>query len=110
MGHGHTWEGGVFEADSFGSGVRKWYWRVMNGDKEVWANTPEDALIDWVTAIEKHVGADPAARALQFVVRMPEVSCRGDDHQWKFLYEGRHGSNKGVEFYECIICKKSKDV
>lgn len=107
MGWGNTWEGGVFEGDSYDSGVRKWYWRILKGDKEKWADTPVDALINWVTALEGHVGADSAARMLQFIVRMPEASCHGDDHQWKFLYEGRHGS-KGDMVYECVICKKSK--
>lgn len=106
-----SWQGGgVFEGDSYDSGVRSWYWRISTGDPANWADTPVDALIAWVTALEKHVEADPAAQALQFIVRMPEFSCQGDDHEWEFLYEGRHGSDKGDMVYRCTICQKIKRV
>ncbi len=108
MSWGHTWDGGVFEGDSSDGGPRQWYWRVTRDDVVQWANTPVDALIAWVIALELHVEADPAARSLQFIVRMPDVSCHGDDHAWVFVREGRHGSDKGDMVYECRVCKKSK--
>lgn len=105
MSWGHTWEGGVFEGDNSDGGPRQWYWRITK--KTEWAKTPADALIAWVTALEQHVEADPAARSLVFIVRMPETTCHGDDHDWKFTGEGRHGSDKGDMCYECRICKKT---
>lgn len=108
---GPTWEGGVFEGDNSDGGPRAWYWRVSKDTEDVvWATNPVDALIAWVTTLELHVGADPAARALQFIVRMPEASCRGDDHTWVFAREGRHGSEKGDLIYRCHICKMTKQV
>lgn len=104
---GATWEGGVFEGDNSDGGPRQWYWRVTKEDAVQWANTPVDALIAWVTALELHVEADPAARELQFIVRMPSVSCHGEDHAWVFIREGRHGSDKGDMVYECSVCKKT---
>ncbi len=108
MAWGNIWGGGVFECDSYDGGPRAWYWSVTKDIKSTeWAKTPVDALIAWVTALEKHVEADPAARSLVFIVRMPEATCHGDDHDWKFTGEGRHGSDKGDMCYECRICKKT---
>lgn len=33
---------------------------------------------------------------------LSQMSC---DHNWKYLYTGRHGSDKGDDYYECTECK-----
>lgn len=31
-----------------------------------------------------------------------KMTCK---HEWKYLYTGRHGSDKGDRYYECLKCK-----
>ena len=98
----------VMEGDSYDTGKRSWYWRFKFMDTPNWAPTSVDALISFVNAFEKKLGADPAAPSLVFVVRLSSRTCSQDDHDWKFLYTGRHGSDKGDDFYECRVCGMDK--
>lgn len=94
----------VMEGDSYDTGVPSWYWKFHWRDAPNWSHTPVDALFSFIDAFEKKLGADPAAPSLLFVVRISPRTCTQDDHHWKFLYEGRHGSDKGDKFYECLVC------
>jgi hypothetical protein len=104
---GHTWGAGVFEADSYDSGTRGWYWRLPgeNSSQGHHTSDPVTAIVECVDAFEESIGADPLAPKLVFTVRIQ--SCEGG-HDWKHLYTGRHGSDKGDDFYECRVCGEKK--
>ena len=105
---GHTWQGGVFKGDDYDAPYG-WYWRIREKDSVQWRNTPAEALISFTQALEEEFKANPAAQGLVFVVRMPEATCLTPDaHDWKYLYTGRHGSDKGDKFYECTACGARK--
>jgi hypothetical protein len=107
---GHApWKAGVFEGDNYDGGPRRWYWRLPGDDhKDIrWADTPAQALIDCINAYEKAIEAPTTGATLTFTVRIP--TCATDaDHDWKHLYTGRHGSDKGDDFYECRHCGEKK--
>lgn len=98
----------VMEGDNYDGGPRAWYWRFNFMDAPNWSKTPVDALISFVNALEEKLGADSAAPSLVFIVRISSRTCTKDDHDWEFLYEGRHGSDKGDMVYECRVCKMEK--
>lgn len=103
----NTWGGGVFKGDDY-DGPCGWYWRINKADSPTWGNTPADALLSFVAELERRLEADPAAKSLVFIVRLPKNTCQGEDHDWEHLYTGRHGSDKGDDFYKCRICGEQK--
>ena len=106
---GHTWKGGVFKGDDF-DGLCGWYWRIEENDKPKWGDTPAAALLAFTEALEERFEMPKAAPGLVFIVRMPEHSCMtDDDHDWEHKWTGRHGSDKGVDHYECRACGVTKE-
>ena len=102
------WQAGVFEADSYDSDTRGWYWRLPDEPQQSAHHTsdPVSAIIEAVTAYEEVRGADPDAPTLLFKVYLPQ--CHQEGHQWKHRGTGRHGSDKGDEYYTCTVCGTEK--
>lgn len=98
---------GVFTTDPM-DGLQAWYWKVNPEDTGQVCDSPAEACIDFLFALENQVGADHDAPTLVFSVRLPAVTCLGDDHLWRSLGEVREGWHKGEQWFECQICKIDK--
>lgn len=102
--------GGAFEGDSYDTGIRAWYHYIgcPYNRSLPWYKDPCSATIGWIEEVEKFFDADINAPSLTFSVTLPEGFCPNDKHSWKLIGEGRHGSNKGEELYECRNCSKTE--